>query len=157
MRVVKEVVNTQSCVLMRPWKWKSSSQDAANFKTQTETLKTQPLIYYKNSKSWCMCTKKSSTTFPLMSTLACALNYLAVRMGNERRDRGSHLGNAVWGWSTNACHIIINKWGPNHAGKIPRNLSALPLHTESLIWVCGDWVSGWWGSRWERVSNTGGS
>lgn len=36
-------------------------------------------------------------------------------------------------------------------------LRALPLHTESPIWVWGDWVFSWWGSRWERVSNTGGS
>lgn len=132
-------------------------KDVVSSKSQTETLKPQPHIYCKKTKSWCTCSRKSPTTFALMSALACALNYQAVRMGNECRDWRSHLGNAVCGWSMNACHITINKWGPDHAGKIAHIPSALPLHTESLIWLCSDWVSGYWGSRWERVSNTGGS
>lgn len=87
-----------------------TTEKEANFQTRTKTLKNPAFSFLtKNCKRWCVWLEKPFTTFALMSTPASALNYLAVRMGNEHQELWSHLGNAAWWWGTGACHIIINK------------------------------------------------
>lgn len=64
-----------------------------------------------------------------MSNPARALNYLAGRMDNEHQDLWSHLGNAARWWATDACHIIINKWGPKacwEGSPTPESFSSTP-------------------------------
>lgn len=65
------------------------------------------------------------------------------------------------GKARTSCHLIINKWMGGRGGRGGRGggggeterAGASTLLTESLI--CSEWTCAW-GSRWERLTNTGG-